>query len=239
MSVVIVCVVLLLGFVILPEIAKAKPKITYLSCVNNLKNIGLAYRIYATDNNGYPWQLPATNRPAAVSTNYSAMPGTALDPDHGAAAVLSIVSNELSALRIVVCPHDKRVALKTNTFAFLMAPAQAAVRDRTVSYFIGTSANEENPQSILSGDRNLAGAPFSTDTNTPPSQVALRVRHAAVTNQTSLNSVGWTKGIHQQAGNLVLGDGSVRQVSDGRMRAQLIDAALSSGTDLDFIWPAN
>jgi type II secretory pathway pseudopilin PulG len=241
MMVVIVCVVLLAGFIILPAIARRYYKASHVNCVNNLKNIGLAWRIYATDNNGlYPWQAAVTNRPACVPTNYATVPGAALGPAQGVGAMFSMLSNELSIPKIFLCPSDaKRFQLKTNSFAFLMAPAQTLVRDRAISYFIGTSAKEDEPQSILGGDRNLAGGPFGTDPNTPPSQVALRIPYATATNVAAMNSAVWTQDIHQGAGNLLLGDGSFQQVSAGRMREQFRDAATNSGTDLDFIWPAN
>ena len=241
MMVVIVCVVLLGFFLIVPLFSTPTARAPRINCVNNLKMIGLGWRIYSTDNNGlYPWQSRATNRPACVPTNYASVPGAALEPAHGVAANFAIISNELSTPRILLCGSDtKRFQLKTNSFAFLMAPAQTPVRDRAISYFIGTSANEEEPQSILGGDRNLAGGPFSADPNKPPSQVALRLPRATATNVAAMNSAGWTQDIHQRAGNLLLGDGSVQQVSSGRMREQFRDAATSSGTDLDFIWPAN
>ncbi len=241
MMVVIVCVVLVACFIIVPLIAKRYVRRTPINCVNNLKNIGLAWRIYATDNNGlYPWQAGATARPTSVPTNYATVPGAGLGPAQGVAAIYALVTNELSNPRLFLCGSDtKRFQLKTNSFAFLMASTQTAVRDRAISYFIGTSASEEEPQSILGGDRNLAGGPFSADTNTPPSQVALRIPYATATNVAAMNSAVWTQDIHQGAGNLLLGDGSVQQVRSGHIREQFRDAATSSGTDLDFIWPAN
>jgi type II secretory pathway pseudopilin PulG len=241
MMVVIVCVVLLACSIILPAIARRYAKASPVNCVNNLKNIGLAWRIYATDNNGlYPWQAAVTNRPACVPTNYASVPGAALGPAQGVGAMFSTFSNEVSTSKILKCPSDaKRFQMKSNSFAFLMAPAQAPVRDRAISYFIGTSANEEEPQSILGGDRNLAGGPFSADTNTPPSQVALRIPYATATNVAAMNSAVWTQDIHQGAGNLLLGDGSVQQVTSGRMQEHVRDAANNSRADLNFIWPAN
>ncbi len=241
MMVVIVCVVLLACFIIVPLIAKPSVGRTPINCVNNLKNIGLAWRIYATDNNGlFPWQAGATDRPTSMPTNYASVPGAALGPAQGVAAIFAVISNELSTPKILLCPSDaKRFQLKTNSFTFLMAPAQAPVRDRAISYFIGTSANKTEPQSILGGDRNLAGGPFSADTNTPPSQVALRIPYATATNVAAMNSAVWTQDIHQGAGNLLLGDGSIQQGNSGLVRVYFRDAATNSGTDLDFIWPAN
>jgi hypothetical protein len=178
MTVVIACVMLPACLIIDPPIAKAKARITPLDCVDNLKNIGLTWRICSTDNSGlFPRQAAATNRFAFGPTSYATSPGAALPPAQGVAAVFALVTNELSTPKILLCPYDtRRFQLKTDLFTFLMAPAQATVCDRAIRYFIGTSANEGAPQSTLGGDRNLAGGPFSTDTNTPPSQVALRIR---------------------------------------------------------------
>jgi hypothetical protein len=239
MLVVIVCALLLLVFGLLPKLAKGtggKPRRIY--CVNNLKNIGLAYRIVATDNdNCLPWELPATNLPVALPTNYATFPGIPLLPSQGVAANFALLSNVLSSPKILVCAEDrKRASVNTNSFAYLMAPAQMANRDRMVSYFIGTSAREELPQSILSGDRNLAGGPFGPDTNTPPAQVALRV--PLTTGRASFTGTVYTPDIHRQAGNLLHGDGSVQQVSSGRLPEALWDAKTASQSDLTFLVPA-
>jgi type II secretory pathway pseudopilin PulG len=234
----IVCIVVLLVGMILPAMTKGRGKNSRINCVNNLKNIGLAYRIVATDNgNCLPWEYTATNRPAALPTNYATFPGIPLPPSQGVAANFALLSNELSSLKLVICSEDrKRAPVKTNSFAYLMAPAQMTTRDRMVSYFIGTSAREELPQSILSGDRNLAGGPFGPDTNTPPSQVALRV--PLTTGRASFNATVYTPDIHRQAGNLLLGDGSVQQVSSGRLREVLWDAKTGSQSDFTFLFPA-
>jgi hypothetical protein len=239
--VVIVCVAVVFFFLLLPAEPTGKAKATRLNCVINLKNIGLAWRIYATDSEAsYPWLHSATNRPPVLPTNFVSAPGASLSPGQGGAAIFGLITNELSTPKILQCPSDtKRLQLKANSFGFLLAPAQVAVRDRAVSYFIGTSASEEAPQSIMGGDRNLAGGPFSLDPQTPPSQVALRIPHASATNSAAMNAAVWTQDIHQGAGNLLLGDGSVQQVTSGRMREQFRDAALSPGSDLDFVWAAN
>jgi len=238
LTVVIVCLAVVAFFVLLPSGPTGKAKARRINCVNNLKIVGLAWRILGGDD--FPWRSGPDNLPPCVPTNFTTNPGAIVSPNQGAAAIFALVSNELSTLKNLQCPDDrKRFQLKTNSIAFLMAPAQTAVRDRAISYFIGVSASEDYPGAIMGGDRNLAGSPFSADTNTLPSQVALRIPHATATNLAAMNSAVWTKDIHQRAGNLLLGDGSVQQVSSGRMWEQFRDAATNSGTDLDFIWPAN
>ena len=58
---VIVCLVLLVVLV-LPMFAKTKRHPSWTRCVSNLKDVGLAARIFATDNEGlYPWRQSVTN----------------------------------------------------------------------------------------------------------------------------------------------------------------------------------
>ena len=58
--VVVVIGVILVGLQTGCGLAKAKAKAQRIACVNNLKQIGIATRIYATDNQDrFPWQVPA------------------------------------------------------------------------------------------------------------------------------------------------------------------------------------
>ena len=135
-SAIIACLVLLLAL-ILPMLAKQKRYSSRVGCVNHLKNVGLAARIFATDNEGlYPWQQTVTNG------------GTKelLAPPWHVAPHFQGISNELSNPRTLWCPDDQERQAATNF---------ATLTDANVSYFIGLDATEESPQSILSGDRHL------------------------------------------------------------------------------------
>jgi prepilin-type processing-associated H-X9-DG protein len=133
---IIIAVVAILAGLLLPALAKAKSKAIRVQCMNNLKQVGLAYRIWAGDNEDkYPMQ---------VSTNK----GGSMEYVAGGNAFRHFLcmSNELSNPKILACPadEDKKAA---NTFRHLS--------NANVSYFVGIDADETMPLGFLSGDRNL------------------------------------------------------------------------------------
>ena len=58
---VVIAIIAILAGMLLPALAKAKPKAQRIKCVSNLKNVGLSFRIFATDN--------GDRFPMSVSTN--------------------------------------------------------------------------------------------------------------------------------------------------------------------------
>jgi prepilin-type processing-associated H-X9-DG protein len=108
-----------------------------VSCVNNLKQIGLSFRTFALDNNDkFPMLVSVTNGGAMES-----IPLGWVYPQFQA------MSNELSTPRILVCPKDLR---RTNATSF--GPGFC---NRNISYFVGLDAVDTSPQMILAGDDNL------------------------------------------------------------------------------------
>ncbi len=135
-----ITIVLVLAVLLLPAIIASHRKnypAPRIYCINNLKQVGLAYRVWAGDNNDkYPMDVP-------VSTN-GAME---LIATGNVLSVYLCMSNELSIAKILHCPVDKQTT----------AVALFDGLNRTnVSYFVGPDANQDQPQMILSGDDNLA-----------------------------------------------------------------------------------
>jgi hypothetical protein len=111
-----------------------------------------------------------------------------------------MMSNELNSPKILVCPEDlgrSRATAFDQTFS-----------NNNLSYFLGLDADETNPNSLLSGDRNLS-------TNTT-------ILSGLVTLQNS-KQVNWAPGIHEERGNVGLADGSAQQVSTKSIRSMMDD----------------
>ena len=128
----------ILSAVLLPVIAKSHMHSSRLGCVNNLKEVSLAYRIWEGDNGDlYP-------------TGVSVIKGGAMEPaaKGDVAAVFQVMSNILSTPKILLCPDDLNHFAATN-FA-------VGFSSKNLSYFASLDAtNDSNPQQPLTGDDNF------------------------------------------------------------------------------------
>lgn len=192
----VVAVVGLLVGLALTTMNRARRHVNHISCTSCLKNVGLAFRIFATDNtNAFPFQI-STN--LGGTREWNGKPSQSWR--HFAA-----ISNELATPLNAKCPldMDRRETREWGQFT----------NNSHLSYFVGINAKEENPQSILAGDRNLTlgGQSLSEQVVTFPTNAA----------------VGFDGRIHRFAGNITMGDGSVQQVTSSRLAEQFHAAALT------------
>jgi hypothetical protein len=132
----VAAVLVILVAVFLPRTARLhSPEI---ACSNNLKQIGLAYRIWEGDNGDIS--------PMGVSiTNGGVME---LITTGNVVSVFQVMSNELSTTKILVCPLDTR----------RYAIDFTGLKNANISYFIGVDVTNDaypNPQQIFSGDSDL------------------------------------------------------------------------------------
>jgi hypothetical protein len=182
-----------------------------ITCENNLKQLGCAYRIWENDNgNRYPFDttvvnggwndlLSRRNAGAYCWTNYALM------------------ANELGSARVLACPLDIRKPA---------ADFAAFTNNTVLSYFVGVQANDNNPKSILGGDRNLGPgeAPDSTYGFSPENGNGNDV---VITGAVSWSLKMHSKGNPAGAGYVLLGDGRVQSASSGEFRTNLLQAALA------------
>jgi hypothetical protein len=111
------------------------------------------------------------------------------------------------------------------------------VTNTNISYFAGIGANDSYPQSILGGDRNLGpGLVGRKDFGYSPQNGM--GNDVTLSTNPAVSPICWSLKMHSQgnsvgAGNLLLGDGSVQQVTSSRLRTEcqaFAGAAFVKGT---------
>jgi competence protein ComGC len=215
----IITALLVLAAMLLPALAKAKMKSSRISCMNNLKQIGIAYRLWANDNGDL--------FPSQQSVKYGGWADLLTNANQGANCWTNyfILQNELGeSCKLVICSYDERQPASSFDSGF----------DNThISYFVGVNANDLFPQSPLCGDRNLGPGPKPdpdygySPTNGKGNDVIIPIS-GSVSWSLKMHSAGNTAGL----GNMLLGDGSGQQTSSALNKTWLLNA---QGTNN---WPA-
>lgn len=137
---ILVVALAILSAIFLPAVRNPYSCCQKINCVNNQRQIGLAFRIWALDN--------GDQFPMSVSTNE----GGTMESNLGSNAFgnFRAMSNELSTPKVLLCPDDAKRHWATNF--------DSDLNNSKISYFVGLDAGPTNLDMLLSGDRNLTNS---------------------------------------------------------------------------------
>jgi prepilin-type processing-associated H-X9-DG protein len=195
----VIVAVMIITAVVLPSLSLAPRghgNSLRIRCVNNQKQIGLAYRVWEGDNGDkFPMAISETN-----GGTMEFITGT------NAWRHFQVMSNELSTPKVLVCPtesHQERLFATNFTF----------FNNSNLSFFVGVDAtnDETNPAMILSGDHNITNG--------------MSVKNGLL-ELTTNQLAGWTAEMHNKVGNILLADGSVQQVSISGLREAVANTGI-------------
>jgi prepilin-type N-terminal cleavage/methylation domain-containing protein len=225
---VVIAIIAILAAMLLPALAAAKRKAQRINCVNNLKEIYLAFKIWSGDN--------GDKYPMNVSTQYGggqeyiANQATSATLAQGAALprfyrVFQVSSNELSSAKILYCTSDNTASVHSSITNFTQTGADpgnsgAGFYNNNISYFLCGDATQDDPQTVVAGDRNLGQGSTANNNgantmfgSTLGAGVGI-VEQDSAANNTIAPSWSWSlNDLHLKAGNVSLSDGSVQQTT--------------------------
>lgn len=188
---VVLAIIVLLASLLLPALSRAKEEGRRAKCISNLRQIGLAGRLFVNDHESkYPWHV-------APSEGGTFGPNAAEGWKNFAS-----LSNELVTPQVIVCPSDSKTISTVMSWSDLAMPAN---RSNAVSYFVGLDAYEEIPSSFVAGDRSLVGG-AADSCGTVATNSIVKCRELKPPN----TAIRWTNTVHRFRGAIVLVDGSVQ-----------------------------
>jgi len=175
---VVIAIIVILAAMLLPVLNRGKMRAKQIQCVNNLREMGLAFNVFAHDHESrFPMQV-ATNAGGAME--YVQRGYLTSGEFYFTFRIFQSISNELVTAKHLACASDTRV--ETNTFA--------DIHNANLSYFVGVNAQPGASTMILAGDRNIA----------PEMMPPVTIYHLFNT------YLEWNREIHRFKGNLLFGD---------------------------------
>jgi prepilin-type N-terminal cleavage/methylation domain-containing protein/prepilin-type processing-associated H-X9-DG protein len=204
----LLCVMAFIGVLaslLLPAINQGRARAQRVACINNLRQVGVAFQSFAHDHNGrFPMNVPAA---AGGSQEFTLTSYQVAGEFFFSFRHFQALSNDLVAPRLLICPADTR----------LPATNFAALKNENLSYFANLKADYSRPNSLLAGDRNLtndyeAGATLARLAN--------------------IRAWRWTSELHRFKGNVLFSDGHVEETSGRALAATFNQTQLT--VDLTF-----
>jgi prepilin-type N-terminal cleavage/methylation domain-containing protein len=211
---VVIAVIAILAGLLLPALGRAKDQGKRVVCVNNLKQIGVSYRAWASDHDSkFPWKIDQAEGGGKPNGTDNAKVNLQF----------SFVSNDLVVPKILLCPSDVLRRDPATNFSTIALT--------NISYCLGNEADEQRASNILAADRNLWGFDFIG----LPDNINCFVLSSSSSGALTAN---WRRGFCHGAnrGVVVLSDGSAHQYNNSQLVPTIIGSTTDDGT-LQFYFP--
>jgi prepilin-type N-terminal cleavage/methylation domain-containing protein/prepilin-type processing-associated H-X9-DG protein len=190
---VVIAIIVILAAMLLPVLNRGKMRAKQIQCVNNLREMGLAFNSFAHDHESrFPMQVSTNSGGAMEYVQRGYLISGEFDFTF---RIFQTISNELVAVQHLICPADTRT--ETNTFG--------NVQNANLSYFVGVNAQPVASTLVLAGDRNIS----------PEMVPPVSIYHLYS------SFLEWSRDGHRFKGNLLFADSHVEQTKSPVLRQDI------------------
>jgi hypothetical protein len=206
---IVLAVLAVLAVLLLPALSRPKHQ-SRLGCVNNLKQVTLAFKVWSGDNGDkYPMEVSTNN---GGTREFVGSPNTFVH--------FLVMSNELNTPKLLFCPQDTdRTRAQAWTWHPLNPTVPGAIPytgNTNLSYFVGIdatgTATDTNSLMFLVGDRNITDG----------------IRRNNFLELTTNTPARWTSKIHNKQGNVGLADMSVQSYNTPALQKALAHTGVAT-----------
>jgi prepilin-type N-terminal cleavage/methylation domain-containing protein len=221
---VVIAIIAVLAAELVPVLAKTGKDVRRAQCVTNIKQVGLAFRVWG-DEHGDKYPMAVSTAQGGAMENITGQTSSHA-AGYGVTNVFCVMSNELRTPTILHCPADFSMNNAVGAVA-TMATNWGSFGPGNLSYFVDGDASDAYPKMILIGDRNIGSVINGQTGNAalpnwgilPADSMNMQNAgycEAAAPLGVTLKQLpwAWTDGdLHQDSGNLGMANGSVNQAS--------------------------